>query len=704
MSEHKHKDDFNCENGSCEIILEKKIRTIKGHRFHINGLDCASCALKIEKKLIEKDYVKDVVLNFPANLLTVDSDLEISILQSKVQNVINSIESGVIISTEKIQTKVKLFDIKEHWFLVIGVLLYVVALYFNSPIVFILAYLIIGKDVLINSFKNIRSGNYFDENFLMTIATLGAIAIKEYPEAIGVMLFYNIGEIFQDYAVNNTRASINSLMDLKEDFANVLKDGQVYSTKVENVKIGDIIVIKVGEKIPLDGIVVNGITEIDTASITGESNPIVKDVGEEILSGSINLTNLIQVKATKLYEDSTVARIIDLLENSANTAAKSEKFITRFAKVYTPIVVSLAIIVGIIIPLLFNLDFNVWLYRALVFLVVSCPCALVISVPLALYAGIGKASSIGALIKGGNFLEMLKDVDTIVFDKTNTITKGEFEVINVEGEILELIAYSEFYSNHPIAKSIVNYYGKNIDISRISNFNEVIGKGINVYIDQKLINVGNYEYLKDLNIEVKQISSINTIIYVVVENKYFGYLEIGDVIKSNAKDVISILNENYSTIMLTGDKKSVAIDIAKKTGIKKVYSDLLPIDKVDKVSELVNSKNKIMFVGDGINDGPVLVKSDIGIAMGAKGSELAKDVADIVLMNDNLSSIVKILKISNFTHKIVVENIVFALGIKVIVLILATFGIANMWLGVFADVGVTLLAVLNSLRILRINV
>ena len=703
MSENNHHEHDNQTCDYCAVVPTPEVRKIEGHRFHIKGLDCGSCAMKIEERLKQKDYIRDAVVNFAAGTMTVDSDVEPEYLKDRIQKVVDTVESGVSVSIEKEQEKIRLFNIREHWMIAAGVLIYIAGMVSGNFLLYLAAYLLIGRNVLVNSIRNIAQGSLFDENFLMMIATVGAIIIGDYAEAVGVMLFYNIGELFQDYAVSTTRSSINSLMDLKEDYANVLVGNNMVETAVENVAVGDIIVVKIGEKVPLDGFITDGRTEVNTSSITGESVPVPKKEGEELLSGSVNLSNVIRMQVSSLYEDSTVAQIIDLLENSANTKARSEKFITRFSRVYTPVVVFLAVAVGVVIPLLFSLDMEVWLYRALVFLVVSCPCALVISVPIAIYAGIGKASSVGALIKGGNFLEMLSEIDTIVLDKTNTITKGNFEVLAVEGEILEDLAYAEYYSNHPIAKAIVSHYGKDIDGSRISEFKEIVGKGISVMVDGRKIQAGNAEYLREMGIEPAEVDTIYTVIHVAADGEYRGYLETGDVLKENAGEIITELNRNYRTVMLSGDRKTIAESVAAETGVSEVWSELLPADKVAKVSEMVNVGNKVMFVGDGINDGPVLARSNIGVAMGARGSELAKEAADIVLMNDNLKSILDVLKISGFTNRIIRENIVFALGVKVLVLVLAAFGIANMWLGVFADVGVALLAILNSLRILRIR-
>ena len=535
----------------------------------------------------------------------------------------------------------------------------------------------------------------FDENFLMCIATIGAFCISDYKEAIAVMLFYSVGEIFQAYAVNKTRTSISSLMDLKSDYANLLVGEEIKKVAPEEIKIGDEIIVKVGEKVPLDGVVLEGASTLDTSSLTGETLPRNVNKGDEVLAGVVNLTGIINLKVSQVYEDSTVSRILDLVENAASKKAPIEQFITRFARIYTPTVVFLAVALAIVPMLIFkDAVFTDWLYRALTFLVVSCPCALVISIPLGLYAGLGKASKVGALIKGGNYLELLKDIDTVVFDKTGTLTEGSFEVVEINGadDLLMLGAYGESMSNHPIAKSILRKYGQ-----------EIAGKGIEVKIDDKVYNLGNKSYIEGLGITVNNPSTVGTVVHIVCQGKYLGNIVVADKIKETTIEGIKHLKKYgiKNTVMLTGDRSEVAEDIAKKIGIDTVYSELLPQDKVIQVETLINQGAKLSFVGDGINDAPVLARADLGIAMGGVGSDAAIEAADIVLMNDDIVTIGEAISISQKTNKILKQNVTFTLIIKIGVLLLTMFGYANMWMGVFADVGVTLIAILNSMRILR---
>ena len=580
---------------------------------------------------------------------------------------------------------------------------------------FIISYILIGGSVVISALKNIIKGRVFDENFLMTVATIGAFAIGEYPEAVAVMLFYQIGELFQGYAVNKSRKSISSLMNIRADYANLLVNNIEKKVSPEEVYINDIIVIKPGERVPLDGILVDGSTTVDTSALTGESVPRNIKVNEEILSGCINLSGVIKVKVTKVFGQSTVSRILELVENANSKKAPTEKFITKFSRVYTPIVVLLAVVVAIVPPLVIDgANFSEWIYRALVFLVVSCPCALVVSVPLAIFAGIGAASKKGVLIKGGNYLEALKDVDTIVFDKTGTLTEGIFAVTKVKNidiskdELLKLAAYSESFSNHPIAKSIIESYGKDIDKTLIKDYKEISGHGISVKVENKNILLGNYKLMKNNKISFIEANDIGTIIHLAIDNKYCGYIVISDKVKEGAKNTISSLKSIgiKQTVMLTGDNKKVADAIADDLGLDKVYSELLPQDKVNEIEKIYEGrsiKEKVAFVGDGINDAPVLARVDVGIAMGGIGSDAAIEAADVVLMKDNPESIIDSVRIAKRTNKILWQNIIFSLGIKILVLILGAFGMANIWEGVFADVGVTLIAVINSMRALKIK-
>lgn len=575
---------------------------------------------------------------------------------------------------------------------------------------YILSYLIVGYEILEKSFKNILSGEIFDENFLMVLASFVAFFLGEYTEAIAIILFYQIGEFFQSYAVNNSRKSISKLVNIKADYANIEKNGKIEKVNPEEININDIIIIKPGERVPLDGIIIEGQSNIDTSALTGESMPQSVEIKDEILSGCINLSNILKVKVSKKYTESTASKILDLIENATNKKAKVEHFITKFAKIYTPIVVGLAVLIATLPPFILNEEFSKWIYRSMVFLVVSCPCALVISVPLSFFAGIGLASKYGILVKGGNFLELLSKVKCFVFDKTGTLTRGKFEVseihnINItEEEFLKYASYAEYYSNHPIAKSIKNKYNKDIELDKIKDIKEIQGKGIEAKIDNDLIYIGNEKIMKNFNINIETINKIGTIVYMAINNKYVGYLVIADQIKSNAKKAIQDLYKIgiQKTIMLTGDKKSVAENVATQLNLSEFHSELLPADKIEKLENIMeNNKNiKVSFVGDGINDAPALARADIGIAMGNIGSDVAIESADIVIINDNLESLAKSIKISKRTINIAKENIYFSIGIKIIVLLLGTIGYASIWGAVFADVGVCLIAILNSLRIL----
>ena len=580
-------------------------------------------------------------------------------------------------------------------------------------ILFGVAYILIGGEVVLSAIKNISHGELFDENFLMTLATIGAFAIGEYTEAVAVMVFYKIGEIFQDYAVNKSRKSISSLMDIRADYANKLVNNKEEKVSPEDVEIDDIIVIKPGERVPLDGIVLEGEGSLDTSALTGESVPRDIHKGEEILSGAINLNGVLKVKVTKEYGESTVSRILDLVENAGSKKAPTEKFITKFSKYYTPIVVIVAVILAIVPPLVISgAEFSDWLYRALIFLVVSCPCALVISVPLGLFAGIGAASSKGILVKGGNYLEAIKDTEIVVFDKTGTLTKGVFDVVKINAigiskeELLEIAALGESFSNHPIGQSIVKAYSKSINKDLIKDYEEISGNGIKATIKGKKVLLGNYKLMKQYGISCIVKDEAGTIVNVAIDGEYKGYILIADEIKETSKKAIEELKKLgiKKTVMLTGDNKKVAEAVGKNVGVDEVCSELLPAGKVEELEKLLkekSSKGKLIFVGDGINDAPVLARADIGVAMGGIGSDAAIEVSDVVLMKDDVSSISDAINIAKKTNKILWQNIVFSLIIKAIVLVLGALGMANIWEGVFADVGVTLLAVLNSMRALK---
>ena len=591
-----------------------------------------------------------------------------------------------------------------------------------NKVLYIIAYLIVGLEILIKAIKNIFKGKVFDEHFLMAIATIGAFVIGEYPEAVAVMLFYQVGELFQDYAVDKSKRSITSLMNIRPDVAYVKRNGMIEKLSPEEVKIGETIVVKPGEKVPLDGKIIDGKSMIDTSALTGESVPVEVGVGDSILSGTINKNGLLTIKVEKEFGESTVSKILDLVENASNKKSKSENFITKFAKYYTPIVVIIAIILAIIPPFALNLgEFKEWLYRALTFLVVSCPCALVISIPLGFFGGIGGASKKGILVKGSNYLEALSNTEIVVFDKTGTLTKGVFEVQKIEPinipkeELLKYTTYAEYNSNHPISVSLKNAYKKmlderkeekEIDLSKIISVEELAGMGILANIDGKEVLVGNEKLMKEKNIKYTHCDDIGTIIYVAIDNNYSGYILISDEIKEDSKYAIESLKKNNigKIVMLTGDKEKVGKFVSEKLGLDEVYTELLPDEKVKKVEDLMKEKSekgKLVFVGDGINDAPVLALSDIGVAMGGLGSDSAIEAADIVIMTDEPSKIVTAIKTSKKTMKIVKQNIIFAITVKVLVLILTAFGVGNMWEAVFADVGVSVLAVINSLRALK---
>ena len=581
--------------------------------------------------------------------------------------------------------------------------------------IYIGAYLIVGLEIIIKAIKNIFKGEVFDEHFLMAVATIGAFAIGEFPEAVAVMLFYQIGELFQDYAVDKSKESITNLMDIRPDVAVVKRNGKLETLKPETVKIGEEIVVKPGEKIPLDGTIIDGSSMLDTSALTGESVPRSAKIGEKVLSGCINQSGVLTIKVEKEFGESTVSKILDLVENASNKKSKSENFITKFAKIYTPTVVGIAILLAIIPPFLLKWgSFSEWLERALTFLVVSCPCALVISIPLGFFGGIGGASRKGVLIKGSNYLELLSKTDIFVFDKTGTLTEGVFEVQKInpvdisEEELLKIAAYAESYSNHPISASIKKAYQKEINQEIIEKTEEISGKGIISQIENKTVVIGNNKIMQEKGIEYKECNDIGTILYVAINNKFEGSIVIADKIKEDAKQTIQGLKRNNvsKTVMLTGDKKEIAEKVAKQIEIDEVYADLLPDQKVEKVEELMKQKTekgKLAFVGDGINDAPVLAISDIGIAMGGLGSDAAIEAADIVIMNDKPSKILEAIKISNKTMRIVKQNIIFAISVKILVLILGACGIATMWEAVFADVGVSFIAILNSLRALGIK-
>ncbi len=580
-------------------------------------------------------------------------------------------------------------------------------------IIYLVPYLLIGYDIVFKAFRNISHGQVFDENFLMMIATFGAFGVREYSEGVAVMLFYQIGELFQGYAVGKSRQSIADMMDICPEYANVEEDGKLVQVDPDDVEIGTVIVVKPGERIPLDGIVVEGESMVDTAALTGESVPRRAAEGDEIISGCVNGSGTLKVKVTKAFEDSTVSKILELVENASSKKARVENFITRFAKYYTPVVTIGAVILAILPPIILGGGWAEWIQRACIFLVISCPCALVISVPLGFFGGIGASSNLGVLVKGSNYLEAVAEMTTIVFDKTGTLTKGEFkvsEVLPVNGskeELLELAAHVEGYSNHPIANSVREAYGKELDMNRVNGTEEIAGHGIHTFVDGKEVWLGNAKMMAARNISYTENSSAGTVIYVAVDGTFAGTIVISDSIKEGVKEAIHSMKKVgvKKCVMLTGDRKAAAQAVADELGLDEVHAELLPGDKVSQVEALLkeqHEKEKLAFVGDGINDAPVLTRADIGIAMGSMGSDAAIEAADVVLMDDDVRKIASLVKIARKTLSIVHQNIVFALGVKAIVLILGAFGIANMWEAVFADVGVSVIAILNSMRTLRI--
>lgn len=740
-------------------------------RLVLNGLDCANCANKIETKVNKINGVKEATVNFSTTLLIAEikeESLKDEII-NEIKSIVKKLEPDVKVE-EKLNNKViknttseckgsccsTSFEngevkkctektkinknethnhthsnglsennagvieyIKENIMLIIGTLIYLVALAYNGNnnsvyiILFIASYLVIGGEVILTALKNITNGEIFDENFLMSIATIGAFFIGEYPEAVAVMLFYQIGEVFQGYAVNKSRKSISSLMNIRADYANVLRSNNEVKVSPEDVSLNEVILIKPGERVPLDGVVLSGESFLDTSALTGESVPREIKAGDEILSGEINNSGVLKVRVTKEYGESTVARILELVENASNKKAPTEKFITKFSKIYTPIVVLVAVLVAIIPPIFIKgAVFSEWLYKALSLLVVSCPCALVVSIPLGFFSGIGAASKKGVLVKGGNYLEALKESEIIVFDKTGTLTKGVFKVTSINAkniskdELLEITALGEANSNHPIAVSIAEAYGRKINKNEIESYKEVAGHGVEAIIRGKNVLLGNSKLMIKNNIFYDKVNTIGTIVHIAINSEYKGNIIISDEIKENVKEaIVELKNAGIKkTVMLTGDSKEVAEKVANDIGIDEVYSELLPSDKVNKLEEVLSKKvgnGKVLFVGDGINDAPVLARADIGIAMGGVGSDAAIEAADVVLMKDKIESISDAIRISRKTNKILWQNIIFSLFIKVAVMILVVAGLTNMWAAVFADVGVTLLAVLNSMRIIR---
>ena len=698
----------------------------------LNNLNCPHCSAKIEQKVKEQAEFKNVVFNFVNKKMTLDSKLTAKDTLVKVKGIVDSIEEGVdtvLEENKKVEakkTKDSDFGKKAIARIIVGVVLMGGGIAINSnfgflsEILFVLAYVVFGYDVVIKAVKNIFKGDFFDENFLMSLATICAFVIGEWTEAVAVMLFYQIGELFQSCAVGKSRRNIAALMDIRPDYANIIVDGQIEQVDPDDVEIGTEIVVNPGEKVPIDGIITEGNTTLNTSALTGESVPRDAKAGEEVISGCINMTGAIKLKTTKEFGDSTVSKILDLVENSSMKKSRSENFITKFARYYTPAVCYGALALAILPPIVrlimgMSPDFPDWIIRALTFLVISCPCALVISIPLSFFGGIGCASSNGILVKGSNYLEELSKTKYIVFDKTGTLTKGVFEVNKIypakdfdEKTLLYFAAYAESGSSHPISQSLKKAYGEKIDLEKVNNIEEIAGHGVQADVDGKKVSAGNIKLMKKLGINPSDEHDEGTIVFVAVDGVYAGCITISDIIKPTTKMAIAELKKNgmKKTVMLTGDSKKVAHKVATEIGIDMVRSELLPGDKVEQVEKLLakkGDKEALAFVGDGINDAPVLSRADIGVAMGALGSDAAIEAADVVLMDDDPAKIALAMKISKRTLEIVRENIIFALAIKAICLVLGALGIANMWVAIFADVGVMVLAVLNATRALRIK-
>ena len=716
---------------SYQRITDTAERRIKmaGYKteYILEGLDCANCAAKIERKVSEIEGVETATMNFVTKTLafSIGDNRDLEALSSRVKNIIKSVEPDVTIRESKKQLNTvkegSVGNKKELARLIIGTVIFAVAVLikFSTAVEFTLyfiSYVLVGAEVLIKAVRNIFRGQIFDENFLMSLATIGAFAIKQFPEGVAVMLFYQIGEFIQDIAVNRSRRSITELMDIRPDYANLKVGNDSRKVSPEEVSVGDIILVKPGEKIPLDGIVIEGKSMADTSALTGESMPREIEAGSEVLSGFVNKNGLLMVEVTKNYGESTVVKILDLVENASSRKAPTENFITKFARYYTPVVVlvaaALAVVPPVVIP---GATFSEWLYRALVFLVISCPCALVISIPLGFFGGIGGASQKGILVKGSNYLEALNYIDTVVFDKTGTLTKGMFKVTEIQtqngfsdAELLEFAAYAESYSNHPIAVSIVKEYGKEITKDEIDQYNEISGYGIKVKVKDHEVLAGNARLMAKENIAFEDIDAAGTIVFIAVDKTYAGYVLISDEVKEDAKEAISDLKKMgiRKIVMLTGDSRSIANKVSEKLGIDESYSELLPNQKVEEMESLdkeKSKKGKLIFVGDGINDAPVLARADVGIAMGGLGSDAAIEAADVVIMTDEPSKIVSAIKIAKRTKMIVWQNIIFAMSVKLIVLALGAGGIATIWEAVFADVGVMVIAVLNAMRVMNIR-
>lgn len=719
-SNHHHEQDGHaCGCGHDHEHEEHNGHEVsKASQYQIQNLDCASCAAKVEDAICRLSCVEDASVNFAAAKLAVRFTDQANAKEGleEVKKLVKKLEPEVVIrETSDTSEPTKNPHTKEWLRLGAGVIFFLLGLYFKEKdfavYLFLISFVISGGKVVWQAVRNVLRGEMFDENFLMSVATIGAFLIGDYAEGVTVMLFYEVGELFQSIAVNRSRQNISDLMDIRAEYANLLVDGEEKRVEPNLVHVDDIIRLKPGERVPLDGVLLSSAASLDTSALSGESLPRELLMGDEVLAGSVNLSKVVEIRVTRELEESTVSRILELVQNAGSRKAPMEKFITKFARYYTPAVVAAAVLLAVIPPLVTGDPFQTWLYRALTFLVVSCPCALVVSIPLGLFAGIGGASRKGILVKGGNYLEALKDIDTVVFDKTGTLTKGVFSVQEIIAEdreqVLELAAYGESFSSHPIARSILDAYGKPIDGNRIAECEELSGHGIRAMIDQHEVLLGNALLMKSHGITAKEMPSAGTVVYVGVDGKLAGCIVIADEVKESSAKAIAALKQAgvKRTVMLSGDRMAAVEAIKDQLKLDEVYGELLPQNKVEKVEELIASlpeKGKLAFVGDGINDAPVIARADIGFAMGGIGSDAAIEAADVVLMKDDPLAISEAIAISRKTKKILWQNVIFSLGIKAAVLVLSAFGMATMWMGVFADVGVTLIAVINSMRALRV--
>lgn len=682
---------------------------MKSYKFNIHNLDCANCARKIEEKLQTNGNYANVSVNFSTLKLSFKSELDIN--KDDLEKEIQKIEDGVTLSLNNEEVNER--NNSDIFSLIAGLAIFGISMLiknnFISTILIIISTIILLYKVFVKATKQLFKSKILDENALITISVIGAMLVGKVHEGIMVITLYEIGKILESKAISKSRKSISDLMNIKVDYANVKLNKEIKSLRVEDVQINDIILVKVGEKTPLDGIIVKGSSQIDNSSLTGESKLVSLKKNDQILSGSINVTSPLEIKVTKTYEDSTVNKILELVENATDKKAKTENFVSKAAKIYTPLVLTFACLFAIFAPLFSNMSYQDSIYKALVFLVISCPCSIAISVPLSYFSGIGTCSSRGILIKGSNYLDNLKDVKEIIFDKTGTITTGNFIISDIETlnkkykkeELLKIAAYGESYSTHPIAKSIVNAYSKKILTNKISNFKENAGKGISYNLNNDNYKIGTANF-----VGYKKIDSLNTIVYISKNDEVIGYIELEDEIKNDvSKSITNLKRNNINTLMFTGDKKDIALNIASKVGINNVQYELLPQDKYRLLEEKINSKEngKIAFVGDGINDAPSLALADIGISMGGVGSSAAIEASDVVIMKDDISKINEAIKISKFTNKIIMQNLVFSIGVKIAILVLSALGITDMWEAVFADVGTTIITIINTLRILKMK-